>query len=68
MAGDLMVHFKLASVYVAIAAAIVSAFIPFLPDTAAGSPRALAMGAAAGLAAVAVILRGADVETHGPET
>ena len=59
-----MTHFKRASVYVAIAAAVVSAFIPFLPDTTAGSPRALAMGAAAGLAAVAVILRGADTEPH----
>jgi hypothetical protein len=48
------------SVRIAAAAVVVAAIAPFLSDTVPGSPRALALGAAAGLAAVAVALRGVE--------
>jgi hypothetical protein len=48
------------SVRVAAVAVVFAAIAPFLPDTVPGSPRALALGAAAGLAALAVVLRGVE--------
>lgn len=54
------------SLYLAAGAAACAAVAPFLPDTTTGSPRSVALALAAGLAAVAVVLRGG--ETHGEES
>ncbi len=48
------------SLYLAAVAAVLAPIIPTLPDTAIGSPRAIATGLEAGLLAASIMLRGVD--------